>query len=350
VIAIDNEHRITYWNKAAEHLYGFKAEEVFGQTLENVTKYQWIKPEYEKNAYGSLAATGQWHGENIHFDKDGKPIHVESSVNTIKAPDGGSIGLLAVIRDISERKRSEVLLKGAKASLKKQVEERTSELHTLNNKLRSMATQLSLAEARERRRIAMMLHDSVKQHLASCAMKIEALMQSTSPTTNLIGTLRQIYKDIQELIEQIRSLTFQLSPPMLYEMGLEPALEELIKILRQDYGLNCTFHTDGETKALGKDTSIILYDSVRELLTNIIKHAKATNVSVETIKHGDGIRITVEDDGVGFHTDIVLGKKRSKGFGLFSIRERLNDIGGYIMAESKPNGSRIILGIPLEQG
>jgi len=130
-------------------------------------------------------------------------------------------------------------------------------------------------------------------------------------------------------------------------MGLEAALEELTQTFQQDYGLKCIFHTDGEPKLIDKDVSILLYGLVLELLRNVVKHAKAKQVVIETGMVDDEMRIIVSDDGVGFDLEIIKGKKRSKGFGLFGIRELMRDMGGHLDAESTTEGSRIILVVPI---
>ena len=107
VIAIDNEHRITYWNPAAEQLYGFTAAEVLGRPVEEVTHYQWLNPADEPAAYEMLTTRSSWQSENWHATRYGEPLHVESTVSVLKDTAERPIGLLAVIRDITERKRAE---------------------------------------------------------------------------------------------------------------------------------------------------------------------------------------------------------------------------------------------------
>ena len=245
-------------------------------------------------------------------------------------------------------KEAEQALEKAKAELEIKVNKRTEELNILNKRLRSMAIQLSLAQERERRRIATWLHDSVNQNLASCAMNMQTLMQK-APSTEFEKSLHGIYDTIQETTKEMRSLTFQLSPPILYEIGLEAALEELTKAFRRDYGLKCVFHTDGEPKPIDIDISVLLYQATHELLRNVTKHAEAKRASVEALRLGDEMRIIVWDDGVGLDSEIIRGRKRVKGFGLFGIRELIRDLGGYVEVESVTTGTRIILAVPLVQ-
>ena len=128
---------------------------------------------------------------------------------------------------------------------------------------------------------------------------------------------------------------------------LDAALEELIRTFQRDYGLKFVFHTDGEPKLIDKDISVLLYLATYELLRNVIKHAKAKRGIVETINLGDEMQVIVSDDGVGLDKEIVSGSKRSKGFGLFGIRELMRDLGGRLEAEPTAKGSRIVLSVPL---
>ncbi|GAB1541805.1 hypothetical protein NUACC21_44780 [Scytonema sp. NUACC21] len=107
VIAINSQSRITYWNKAAERLYEYKAEEVLGRSLEELNHYRWLKAEDEQTAYTALATRGIWQGENIHRKKNGEEIYVESSVSILTDDNGVSNGFLAVVRDITKRKQAE---------------------------------------------------------------------------------------------------------------------------------------------------------------------------------------------------------------------------------------------------
>ncbi|MFC1913923.1 GAF domain-containing sensor histidine kinase [Chloroflexota bacterium] len=253
-------------------------------------------------------------------------------------------------RDKWERKhkRVEETLETANTELEMKVDERTEELQALNKHLRSMARQLSLTQARERRYIALWLHDNVNQGLSSCAMKVQALMQQVS-SSDFSKPLSEIYNTIQEAIGEMRSVTSQLSPPILYEMGLEDALEELTQTFQRDYGLKCVFHTDGEPKSMDRDISVLLYGLVLELLRNVVKHAKAKRAVVELSRIGDELRITVSDDGTGLDSDIVNGSKRSKGFGLFAIREVIKDLGGRLDTEPTTSGTTIVLTVPMER-
>lgn len=135
VIAIDIEQRITYWNHGAQQLYNLTSDEVLGRTLNQAYQYLWLTAEDELAAYDSLAATGSWHGENIHIKKSGEEIYVESTVSVLNDDRNANIGLLAVIRDITERKRDLEELQLARHELELRVKERTAELEKANLEL-----------------------------------------------------------------------------------------------------------------------------------------------------------------------------------------------------------------------
>lgn len=216
--------------------------------------------------------------------------------------------------------------------------------------LRSLALELSLAEESERRRIATALHERVTQNLALCRIKMGELLR-LAPDTAFAQGLNEIQNVVKELIKETRSLTFELSPPHLYEIGLEAAIGQLILQMREQYGLPATFNDDGQIKPIDDEVRVILFQIVRELLVNIVKHAKAHHAWVCVRRYGSNLQITIEDDGVGFDSsDICFGKKRTQGFGLFSIRERLRYIGGQFEVESEPScGTKAIIIAPLKQ-
>jgi signal transduction histidine kinase len=150
--------------------------------------------------------------------------------------------------------------------------------------------------------------------------------------------LDEIYKHLDQIIGDMRSLIFDLGSPTLYELGLEAAVREYLnEEIQQKHGIKTEFEDDAQAKPLDGDVSAILYRAVRELLINVVKHAQAQHVKVSICKDNDNIRINVIDDGVGFKPPAEgFSSGKTAGFGLFSIRERLNYLGGRVEIESKP--------------
>ena len=216
-------------------------------------------------------------------------------------------------------------------------------------RLRSLASELSLAEERERRRIATHLHDCIGQTLLVSKMKLSTLLESES-CPGLAGSLGEIIEMIEQTIQNVRSLTFELGPPMLYMLGLESAVEWLVEQNEIQHGIMSEFEDDGESKPLDDDLRVELFQNVRELLINVTKHSRATRVKVSIRRNGSAVNVSVEDDGVGFDNSKVGSQwDGADGFGLFSIRERLRHFGGHFYVYSRPGyGTRVTLVAPLK--
>jgi signal transduction histidine kinase len=215
------------------------------------------------------------------------------------------------------------------------------------SRLRSLASEVSLAEERERRRIATDVHDDISQTLAFCTMKLSLLMKSNSAAAT-DGRLQEIYDCLQQIATATRSLTFELSPPELYDFGLEAAVAGLCERMAKEHDIPIYFEDDGGRKNIENDLRVELFRMVRELLVNAIKHAEASSLRVAIARSGQTIRITVEDDGIGFDTKILAGG-HGGGFGLFSIQDRLQYMGGRLDVESrKGEGSRFTVVAPLK--
>ena len=160
------------------------------------------------------------------------------------------------------------------------------------------------------------------------------------------ATIAEACDLISQAIGHTRSLTLELSPPILYELGLVPAIEWLAESVQKQHGISITVHDDGQDKPVDEQVRGLLFGAIRELLVNVIKHAKAKNVMISTWRREQGIRVIVEDDGVGFANPELLSSGES-GFGLFNIRERLAYLGGGLEVESEAgHGSRVILTAP----
>jgi signal transduction histidine kinase len=156
---------------------------------------------------------------------------------------------------------------------------------------------------------------------------------------------------MEQIVEDARSLTFELSNPLLYQVGLDAAVEShLAKHIQGEFGIECEFKSEGPLSSLGDDIKVVLYQAVRELLANIIKHANASKVGVCITNSGDELKVTVEDDGVGFDPARIGPHDVGEGgFGLFNIRERLEYLGGNLEIESgREKGACVIMSIPIQ--
>jgi PAS domain S-box-containing protein len=260
-----------------------------------------------------------------------RPVEMTSTAE----PDSPN-RLRTVLVDLSERRQAEAKLQASHA------------------RLRAMAVELSLAEERERRRISNALHDNIGQVLALARIKLGSLRKKQADNPDL----RRVMELLDEAISQTRSLTLELSPPVLYTFGLDAALEWLAERMRGQ-GLDVQVRSDGRRRVLPDDIKVFLFQAVRELLTNVVKHAQAKRARVLVATTSAGTEITVEDDGIGFSgppeipwasrppAAAVTTAGDSGGFGLFSIRSRVQYLGGRLDFERRTQGgTRVTLLVP----
>jgi signal transduction histidine kinase len=216
--------------------------------------------------------------------------------------------------------------------------------------LRSLAFQLSLTEERERHRLAMQLHDHIGQSLIISKAKLDE-HRGYETSGELADAMEEVCERLGQIIKDTRTLTFDLSSPILYMMGFEAATDEwLTDEIKNKHGIETEFEDDGQHKPLDDDIRTVLFRNVRELLINVVKHAKASKVKVSVRKYQENIQVSIEDDGIGFDSSEIKSGAANGKFGLFSIRERLERLGGHVEIGSKPGeGSKITMTAPLKK-
>jgi PAS domain S-box-containing protein len=217
------------------------------------------------------------------------------------------------------------------------------------NKLRRLALQLELEQERERRRIATGLHDEVGQVLAVARAKLGQLIEPGAGG-DVPARAAEIRALVDRAIEQTRTLTFELSSPVLRELGFVAAVESLCEQLGKESGVRFRVTAEREPETFGEDLHILLYRAARELCTNVVRHARALHAEVRLHVDRDWIRIVVADDGEGFDaSQAARSFGPTGGFGLFAIREISRQLGGHFEIESAPGKqTRAVLSVPFE--
>ncbi|MDD5712764.1 MAG: PAS domain-containing protein, partial [Smithellaceae bacterium] len=279
---------------------------------------------------GQIRWVASW--GQMTFDTKGQPLQVT-----------------AMNMDITERRQMEEDLRQSRAELESKVLERTKALRELMEKQRSLTSELLMTEARERKRIAVDLHDNICQQLAIAKMRLQSLQQTADKTT--ASSLQEIGKLVHEAIQHTRLIMREISPAVLYELGLLPALDWLAEQMREKYGLKVSCRHDDIKRRIGDDIQLLLFQSVRELLHNIIKHAGTQRAAVHCGTRGGKIVLTVADEGKGFDPASSRQKVEAEdgGFGLFNIRERLRYFGGEMTIDTSPGkGCRIQIVAPFK--
>ena len=235
---------------------------------------------------------------------------------------------------------------GGRGQAEKRLEE---ERRQLEEQVHMLASQLSSAEDRERRRLAEDLHDRVGQSLGALSLHLQVL-RGAELSGEQAAALNQSLALVKQTADEVRTLSFELCPPMVYEMGLAPALSWLVEQHAQGHPAEFRFEDDGQATPLGDEAAGAVFRAARELLRNAARHANPSHVKVSVARERDLLRVCVEDDGIGFDPEGVgLVGREGAGFGLFSIRERARHLGGRFEIESSPErGSRFTLLVPIE--
>lgn len=210
--------------------------------------------------------------------------------------------------------------------------------------LRALATELTQAEQRERRRLAHILHDHLQQLLVGAKFNL-SVVGSQTKNKAVLETVALLTETLEESIQTARSLTAELSPPLLIEKGLAAGTRWLARQMQAKHGLQVEVAAEPSAEPPSEHMRVFLFDAMRELLFNIVKHAGVKQAKVRLFRNGDEIGVEVSDAGVGFDPDNVADRDGlASGLGLFSIRERLGFLGGRMVVERAPSGgSRITL-------
>ncbi len=322
-IAIHDKGIILDANPSILRMFGYSYPEFVGRSALDFTA-----PESREIITQNMLSENEEPYEAVGVQKNGSRIVLEI-IGKLIPYEARTVGVIA-IRDITARKQSE------------------EQLLSYQERLKQLALELSMTEERERRRMASYLHDSVTQALGFSQMKLGELSEAKSQQE-----IKQLVGEVNGLIEQsiknAQSLTFELSPPILYELGIEDAIEWLCEQMEHQHKLRIILANDHKPKSLSDEKKIVLFHAVRELLINVVKHARATTTRVSLLRDGACVRVIVEDDGQGFNPPIGFqSHTKGWGFGLFSIRERLTSVGGSLHIGSKPGeGTRITLEVPI---
>ncbi|MFP4052355.1 MAG: sensor histidine kinase, partial [Phycisphaerae bacterium] len=224
-------------------------------------------------------------------------------------------------------------------------------LEQYRQRLRSLASELATSEDRQRRHLAEALHDGIGQRLFAIKAKLGQLRKhDTDPRVEAL--VAEGLSLVDQTMRDTRDLTFDLCPPVLYEFGLEAALQWLVQKCSRQYNIDYRVTSDSKSDDLPPDTRGLLYQAARELLTNAAKHAQATRVDVSVRVREDCVQVTVEDDGAGFAPNVrPLERQSDSGFGLFSIHERLSSVGGQLTVQSNPGqGTCVMMRVSVSDG
>jgi PAS domain S-box-containing protein len=341
VVSVDERGRIVTANRALEMMFGWATGELIGQPLERLVPSS-LRETHVRDQAGYFAKPRPRPMGNalkvFGERKDGSIFPIEVSLNHIATSRGGRA--IAFVTDITERQQTAAAL-----------EQRRTELEYRTAQLRRMASDLTLAEQHAREELAKTLHDGLQQMLVIAAINLEQhLTQEPGQLATQSHPLVRAKHQIDEAITTARSLSVELFPPVLHIAGLPAAFNWLARWVRDKYGIEVQVSVDPLADSARKDVRTLLFESVRELIFNAVKHSRADRVVLSVaVDADDMLAIAVVDRGVGFDTEQVAAREKAgqTGWGLFSIRERVMLLGGDFDVHSQVGqGTRIRLRAP----
>ena len=297
--------------------------------------------------YGRVAATGVSERIEDYVESLGRYY----DVHALRVGESEQRRVAILFTDVSERKLNEEALRRAHDELERRVAERTAELEEQAQRLRRLAHELTTAEQRERKRLASLLHDELQQYLVAAKMHL-AITRKSELDERATKAIADTFDMIERATASSRDLTRQLRPPVLYESGLGAALTWLGSQMESRHGLRVDLVADEEDDDLpmSDDAKAMLFEAIRELLFNVVKHAGVKHAEVRLERDPRRLSVVVEDGGRGLNPVAIRTGGSDSGTGLFGIRERLAAVGGGMTTEVPDGGgTRIRLVTPLTE-
>ncbi|RPJ04549.1 MAG: PAS domain-containing sensor histidine kinase, partial [Deltaproteobacteria bacterium] len=328
LMTISIDGKIMDANRATESVTGLTRDALIGSDF----AYLFTEPSKARKGYLEILSKGFIRDYPLAIQHvSGRLTEVLYNAWLYRNEEGEVQGIFAAARDITEWVAAE------------------KKILASNEMLRLMTSELLMTEEREQRRIAAELHDNIGQTLALAKIKLDSLLNQAS-ASGVTKPLLDIREMVNLSIAQTRSLMGEINPSILKELGLTEAIKGLCEKIRERKGLRILLKADPKIGQPDEQSQFLIFRAVRELLMNVVKHASAKRVSIRLKKIGESLMVAVKDDGVGFDlASIDQVKARTAGFGLLSIRESLNHMGGLCEIETQEGkGTSVVLTVPLK--
>lgn len=337
---VDSKGIFNYVSPVIEKILGVKPDDIIGE-ISYLSLFQLDQAKSKKSPVEiSFLEQSSFKDCEIELKLDNKrKTWLSVSGFSTFDKEGNFYGMRGVCYDITKRKHYEIAL-----------EKSINKIKNYQKKLKKLNTEITLVEERERRRIAENLHDSLGQTLSLAYMKL-SLIANVEFSSNVQKVINETSDLLNNAIAESRILTYDLSPPILYELGLIPAFKWKLDQISEKHGIKTILVGENEVIGIKKEFNIFLYRIVVELINNALKHAQAKLIELEIRKEKKFYYISVRDNGVGFTGGTKKKTSLSGGFGLMSITERLDSIKGRFEIKSEPGkGTKATVIIPTIEG
>lgn len=334
---VDSKGMFTYVSAVIENILGQKNDEIIGEKY-IFDFYRLVNQDQTKNSIYEIFQSKAFYNnvELLCLDRADRKIWLTVSGFPIYDKKSNFIGYRGVTHDITARRLAE-----------EELNKSLRQIQEDHKKLKKLNIELAMAEEKERRRIAEYLHDGIGQLLSISHINLSSLKNKNLPddAQNIIAKSLEL---LNEAVVRSRNLTYDLSPPILYELGLIPAIRWKLNQIESDSKIETAIQSKFAHLNMSTDTSILVYRIISELLVNVTKHSAASAVEVKINKDKKYYYFTVSDNGKGFNNHGEIKSPKDGGYGLFSIIERLDSIQGKLNIESEANkGAKVTVTIPI---
>lgn len=317
----DMDGAITFWNRGAAEMYGWSSNEAVGCDTHDLLQTQFPKPLPEIEL--EVVRCGHWEGEVVHKRRDGMPALVFSRWALQRNEDGEPVAFLVSNTDVTER-------------------------HQAVEALRRLSVELLRSQDEERRRIAQELHDDTGQKLAAMAMHLAAVQQSAGA---LHSEARKALEDsvnlLDRVVQEIRTLSYLVFPPLLDERGLASALRWYVEGFTERSGIQVGLDVPPSPQRLPRDVETVLFRIVQEGLTNVHRHSGSLTAAIRLAIDPTNVCLEVRDAGKGFRREGAGDGPPNPGVGIMSMREQVKQLGGELDIESGGGGTVVRVTLPL---
>lgn len=331
LVVLDQDGRINNVNKATCELLGYTRKELIGRKMRSILPLQeqiFIEDGLQR-VFGGEKIINL---ETEYLTKKGDEVPILFSATVMRSKDGISQGVVGIARDITERRKAEEALRHSE------------------RELRFLSAQLLTAQEKERRRLSVELHDELGQSLMVLKLRFRAIQRNWGNDEGLKKECDEVIAYMNEVTENIRRLSRDLSPLILEDLGLTIAVRRLVESSAKLYNIDCSLELVELDDLFSRDQKITVYRIVQECLTNIARHSDANRVTVILSRNKDSFFFNIEDDGQGFDMQEVFGPDHTRySFGLSAMNERVRMLGGnFKVRSSKGRGTQISFVVPLE--
>jgi PAS domain S-box-containing protein len=355
----DRSDRITYWNKGASELYGYSREEALGRVTHELLHTEF--PEPLERIIEQLHRGGRWTGELIHRHKDGNPIIVVSRWALDRDDQGNRKHVLETNSDITRQKQREQALRESQEQLRaladglenlvsvrtRELAQRNVEILRQSEQLHQMSHRLLQIQDDERRHIARELHDSAGQVVVALSMNLASIARHAKQNPPLDQPVKECQELVQQLNQEIRTMSYLLHPPLLDENGLSEALRWYIQGVKERSGLDISLSIPEDFERLSPEMELVIFRVVQESLTNIHRHSGSKIALVRIDRKVESVSLEVRDQGKGISPKKLNEiQSQGSGVGIRGIRERVRQFGGDMSIESNASGTTVFATFP----